>query len=172
MADVIAERLPRTLVLFMTATVLSFYLGFALGKIIAWRRGGWTEYASTLGGVTLYTVFTPWFALMMIWLFAFKAGWFPIGKFLDPVVWQEAPTDANAVFNRMIITVFVLSGVVFAAFVFTTKRRVRGAWLVQLGSIVVSAAVLVGVWLASGTGYLALGHHQAHGPADSDVGAD
>ena len=73
-ADVIAERLPRTLVLFMTATVLSFYLGFALGKIIAWRRGGWTEYASTLGGVTLYTVFTPWFALMMIWLFAFKAG--------------------------------------------------------------------------------------------------
>ena len=72
-ADVIAERLPRTLVLFMTATVLSFYLGFVLGKIIAWRRGGWTEYATTLGGVTLYTVFTPWFALMMIWLFAFKS---------------------------------------------------------------------------------------------------
>ena len=31
-ADVIKERLPRTLVLFMTAAVLSFYLGFALGR--------------------------------------------------------------------------------------------------------------------------------------------
>ncbi len=154
-ADVIAERLPRTLVLFMTATVLSFYLGFALGKIIAWRRGGWTEYASTLGGVTLYTVFTPWFGLMMIWLFAFKAGWFPIGKFLDPVVWQEAPTDANTIFNRMLITVIVVSVIVFAVFMFTTKRRVGGARFIQLGSIAVSVAVLVGVWLAAGTGYLA-----------------
>ena len=154
-ADVIAERLPRTLVLFLTATVISFYLGFALGKIIAWRRGGWTEYASTLGGVTLYTVFTPWFALMMIWLFAFKAGWFPIGKFLDPVVWQDAPTDANTIFNRMLLTVLVLSGIVFAVFIVTTRRRIRGGGLIQLGSIAVSAAVLVGVWLASGTGYLA-----------------
>ncbi len=154
-ADVIAERLPRTLVLFMTATVLSFYLGFALGKIIAWRRGGWTEYATTLGGVTLYTVFTPWFALMMIWLFAFKAGWFPIGKFLDPVVWQDAPTDANTVFNRMLLTVIGLSAIVFAVFIVTAKRRVSGTPYIRLGSVVVSAAVLVGVWLVSGTGYLA-----------------
>ena len=47
-ADVIKERLPRTIVLFATATVVSFYLGFALGKIIAWRRGGWTEYTGTM----------------------------------------------------------------------------------------------------------------------------
>ena len=79
----------------MTATALSFYLGFGLGKIVAWRRGGWFEYTSTVSGVTLYTVFTPWFGLMMIWLFAFKAGWFPIGKFLDPVLWRDAPVDAQ-----------------------------------------------------------------------------
>ena len=72
----------------MTATALSFYLGFALGKVVAWRRGGWFEYTSTVSGVALYTVFTPWFGLMMIWLFAFKVGWFPIGKFLDPVLWR------------------------------------------------------------------------------------
>ena len=47
-SEVIMERLPRTLMLFVTASVLSFYLGFSLGKIIAWRRGGWTEYTSTL----------------------------------------------------------------------------------------------------------------------------
>ncbi|MCH7745424.1 MAG: ABC transporter permease, partial [Chloroflexi bacterium] len=84
--DIIKERLPRTLVLFLTAAVISFYMGFAMGKIIAWKRGSVTEYVSTLGGVALYTVFTPWFGLMIIWLFAFKAGWFPIGKFLDPLL--------------------------------------------------------------------------------------
>ncbi|MCI0771465.1 MAG: ABC transporter permease, partial [Chloroflexi bacterium] len=36
--SVIAERLPRTIMLFVTASVISFYLGFAMGKMIAWRR--------------------------------------------------------------------------------------------------------------------------------------
>ena len=154
-SDVIAERLPRTLVLFITASVISFYLGFALGKIIAWRRGSWTEYASTISGVTLYTVFTPWFGLMMIWLFAFKAGWFPIGKFLDPVVWRDSPVDANTIFNRMILTAIALSVVVFLAFLLTAKRRTQGARFIQIGSIALSIVIAAAVWLASGFDYLA-----------------
>ena len=38
--EVLAERIPRTAVLFLTATATSFYIGFFLGKAIAWRRGG------------------------------------------------------------------------------------------------------------------------------------
>ncbi len=154
-ADVIKERLPRTVVLFMTATVLSFYLGFALGKVLAWRRGGWFEYTSTVGGVALYTVFTPWFGLMMIWLFAFKAGWFPIGKFLDPVLWRDAPVDANTIFNRMLITAFVVSIAVFAVFVITARRRMSRARLVRVASIVVASLAVIGAWLASGTAVFA-----------------
>ena len=154
-ADVITERLPRTLVLFMTATVISFYMGFAFGKIIAWRRGGLTEYAYTIGGVTLYTIFTPWFGLMMIWLFAFKAGWFPIGKFLDPVLWRDAPTDANAVFGRMILTAIVMSVVVFLTFLFTTKRRAPRARLIRAAVVAASIVVVAVAWLSSGIGYLA-----------------
>ena len=154
-ADVIKERLPRTIVLFATATVLSFYLGFALGKIIAWRRGGWTEYTGTIGGVTLYTVFTPWFALMMIWLFSFKAQWFPIGKFLDPVLWRDAPVDANSVFLRMIVTATAASLAIFAVFLVTAKRRGHGARLTRIASVPVAALAVFAVWLASGVGYLA-----------------
>ena len=154
-SDVIAERLPRTLVLFLTATVISFYLGFALGKIIAWRRGQFTEYAYTIGGVTLYTVFTPWFGLMMIWLFAFKAGWFPIGKFLDPVLWRDAPADANTIFSRMILTVIAVSAAVFLTFLLTAKLRVPGARLIQAAVIVAATAVVAVSWLLSGVGHLA-----------------
>ena len=154
-SDVIAERLPRTLVLFITASVISFYLGFALGKIIAWRRGTWTEYASTISGVTLYTVFTPWFGLMMIWLFAFKAGWFPIGKFLDPVLWRDSSIDANTIFYRMIITAIALSVVIFLAFLLTTKKRVSGARFILSGVVAASLAAAALAWLSSGVGYLA-----------------
>ena len=154
-SDVIAERLPRTLVLFLTATVISFYLGFALGKIIAWRRGQFTEYAYTIGGVTLYTVFTPWFGLMMIWLFAFKAGWFPIGKFLDPVLWRDAPADANTIFSRMILTVIAVSAAVFLTFLLTAKLRVPGARLFQAAVVVAATAVVAVSWLLSGVGHLA-----------------
>ncbi len=153
--DVIAERLPRTVALFMTATIFSFYLGFLLGKIIAWKRGGWTEYATTLGGVTLYTVFTPWFALMMIWLFAFKAGWFPIGKFLDPVLWRDAPLAANTLFGRMMLTALALSIVVFAVFLVTTRRRMAGARFIQLGSLIAAVGVMLGAWWLTGVGHLA-----------------
>lgn len=115
--EIILERLPRTLVLFLSATLVSFYLGFALGKALAWRRGSLFEYGTTIFGVTMYTVFTPWFALMMIWLFAFKLNWFPTGKFITPEFWRSAPTDANTVFLRMIYTGLAAGIVAFLAYV-------------------------------------------------------
>ena len=171
-ADVIKERLPRTLVLFLTATVVSFYLGFGLGKIIAWRRGGWVEYTSTLGGVTLYTVFTPWFGLMMIWLFAFKAGWFPIGKFLDPVVWQDAPSDANSIFNLMLATAVILSVVAFGVFLVTSKKRLGMARVLQVGSHCGVRPDRGGRLAFVGRRLPGLGHREAHGLADRHADAD
>ena len=155
-ADIIAERLPRTLVLFLTATVISFYLGFALGKIIAWRRGGWTEYTATIGGVMLYTVFTPWFGLMMIWLFAAQFGWLPIGKFLEPALWLDAPVDANTIFNRMILTGFALSVVVFGAFALTARLGGPNALYLRGGIVAAGLIVAIVAWLTTGVTHLAL----------------
>ena len=50
---------------------------------MAWRRGNFTETALTLGGVAGYTVFYPWFAILMLWFFGYVLGLFPIGKFID-----------------------------------------------------------------------------------------
>ena len=109
--SIIVERAPRTLILFLTAAVLSFYLGFLAGKLLAWKRGGVLEYASTVGGVMLYTVFTPWFGLMMIWLFAVVLGWFPTGKFISVDLWSAAPAfiTANTLIIPMILTGIVIS---------------------------------------------------------------
>jgi len=153
--DIIKERLPRTVLLFLTATVISFYLGFVMGKIIAWHRGKAVEYISTIGGVYLYTIFTPWFALMIIWLFAFKAGWFPVGKFLDPLLWRTAEVDANFVFNRLLITALA-----FGAFILLATLVMRRLRLQRIGSLLMAllglgiGVVILGWWLG-GIGGLA-----------------
>ena len=49
--DIIAETLPRTLVLFLSATAVSFGVGFALVRILAWQRGGIIEYPITIASV-------------------------------------------------------------------------------------------------------------------------
>jgi peptide/nickel transport system permease protein len=150
--DVIAERAPRTVLLFLTATVVSFYTGFVLGKILAWQRGGLLEYGVTLGGSFLYTVFTPWFALLLIWIFAFKLGLFPVGKFLDPVIWRDAPVDANHVFNRMLLTILAVSVLLLILY-----RLTRRPGLSLVGLILAAGAL----WTVSGLGAYALdiAHH-------------
>jgi peptide/nickel transport system permease protein len=102
--------------------------------------------------VGLYTVFLPWFALMMIWFFAYKLNLFPIGKFLDPVKWLDAPVEANFVFHRMLLTAFIAS-TVLAPWLFYTRRlnprqRAPASWI---GVLVVLGGVVI-YWLTSGVG--------------------
>lgn len=156
--DVLIEHAPRTLALFLSATVVSFYFGFLMGKVLAWKRGSLLEYSVTLGGVTLYTVFTPWFGLMMIWLFAVIFKLFPIGKFIDPVLWRKTPAgvDANSVFIQMLITVLIFSILALAWWLFS--RRIRPFWRkqAQTAGIVVLLLSLVGYWLSTGLSLYAL----------------
>ena len=154
--DVLIERVPRTAVLFLTATVLSFYIGFFLGKAIAWRRGGVLEYTATISGATLFTVFTPAFALMMIWIFSFRLGWLPVGKFLDPLVWRHAEVTANHVFGQMLLTAFLLT--VFAFLVLWVLRKTGRVGLTRWAGplVAVGAVVALLLWSLSGIGGLAL----------------
>lgn len=154
--DVIIERAPRTVLLFLTSTVVSYYVGFLMGKILAWRRGGWLEYATTVGGVSLYTVFLPWFGLMMIWLFSYTLGWFPIGKFVDPVLWRRAPVDANFVFHRMILTAFVASIILFAVVVIARRLNPNQRRPVLWAGVGVIFAGVIGYWLSTGIQQYAL----------------
>ena len=154
--DVLIERIPRTLMLFLTATAASFYLGFFLGKAIAWRRGGLFEYTATISGATLFTAFTPAFALMMIWVFAFKFGWFPVGKFLDPLVWRGAEVSANYVFGNMLASAV---GIIAFSFIVVLLLRAFRRQVPSVAAVPVVLAAVVAVllvWAFSGIGGLAL----------------
>jgi peptide/nickel transport system permease protein len=84
----------------------------------------------TLGGVGLYTVFYPWFALLMIWGLGFTlSNWlglrvFPIGRFIDTNEWTGGPFTTNQVFSRM-IWVAALSMIAAAVITFVARRRLE-----------------------------------------------
>jgi peptide/nickel transport system permease protein len=87
--NLVMEKLPNTILLFTTAVFLSYLIGLPLGKYIAWRRGSRMEIGITVFGLFFYTIFIPWFGLIMIWLFSYKLGWFPLAGMLTPEVWAD-----------------------------------------------------------------------------------
>lgn len=92
--DIIKERLPATVLLFTTMTVLSFSWGVHAGRVIAWRRGGKLEYGSTIIGMLLYSMPIFWLCLMAIWIFSFKLGLFPLGGMKTPELWDTAASTS------------------------------------------------------------------------------
>ena len=137
--ELIAERLPRTLMLFSIVNIVAFYAGFFIGKVLAWRRGSKSETWITITSVFSYTVFYPWFALMMLWFFGYKLGWFPIGKFLYPEKWYDAPFDSDIIFSAMIKFTLVISVLQFLAYTATrgveslaNRRNLRFASLITI----------------------------------------
>jgi peptide/nickel transport system permease protein len=157
--EIIQERAPRTIFLFLTAAIVEFIIGYYLGRVMAWQRGTVLEYGITVVGAVLYTIFTPWFALIMIWLFSYNFKWFPLGKFLDPTVWRKVPDGsaitANMIFNNLILTAsLVLVLVLIIAFLAQRYARGRAAWLTAQGALVVAAAAIIG-WALYDYGFLA-----------------
>jgi len=154
--DILLERIPRTLVLFITAIIVSFYTGYISGKFLAWQRGGWVELTTTLTGVVLYTVFTPMFALMMIWLFAVQLDWLPAGKFLNPVKWLRADIPANTIFSSMIWTAIVALLVMVVGFIISNKlKRSQRAWF-RAAVVLLPVVGGLGFWWVNGLGVYAL----------------
>ena len=76
-AHQVLQALPWTLALVGTTTILAFVAGTLIGLISAWRRGGALD--GLLPPIFVITSAFPyfWLALLSIWLFSIKLGWFP-----------------------------------------------------------------------------------------------
>ena len=166
-ADIIGERLPRTVLLFLAVVVGNYALGFTLGKLIAWRRGRWVEHAATVTGVTLLNVFTPVAALFFLWLFALQLRRFPFGGWQDFALWQpfiERGLTSNDVFVPMLITgLLLLPWLLLLGRTTREIDRPRARAAVRVAGTAVYLAGAAAWWSRSGLGVLALDvvHHMA-----------
>lgn len=118
--DIIWNRLPNTILLFTTSIILSALVGVFLGKIASWHKGTKGDSAMTIGALVTHTVFLPWLALILIWIFAYKFGWFPINGMISEEVWLDPEagfiTKALDVMYHMVLPLSTLFLIHFGAY--------------------------------------------------------
>jgi peptide/nickel transport system permease protein len=76
-ADIIAERVPRTLLLFGSATIITFVIGLYLGPYLAERQGRNIDKANVFVSMLSNSLPTFYIGMIMIFAFAFVIPLFP-----------------------------------------------------------------------------------------------
>jgi peptide/nickel transport system permease protein len=118
-AQTIGAALPWTLLLVGVITIVAFVTGTLLGVYAGWRRGQIADSSVTLGSM-FFGAFPPfWLGLLLLYLFAFRFGWFPIKGGYSPGTspnWSfsfVADALRHSVLPAATLTVTTLSGWVF-----------------------------------------------------------
>jgi peptide/nickel transport system permease protein len=154
-SGILLDRAPRTLLLFLSAAILSYALGIWLGKIVAWRRGGPFEFGALSVGVAAHTSFAPWLAFLGLGIFAWNLRWLPYQHLINFNIWLRVDISLDEILLRMVISGLALFGALLLSNMITRKvarwRRAIGA-----GIFLLAALVVVVLWQRSGYSPLAL----------------
>lgn len=119
-AAIILDRLPNTIMLFTTSVILAALVGVFLGKVASWEKGSKKDTWMTIGALASHTVFVPWLALILIWVFAYKLGWFPITGMISEEVWLDPDSGPLAklldVLHHMVLPLTTLFLIHFGSY--------------------------------------------------------
>lgn len=75
--DIIFEKLPKTLLLFSSSTILAIFVGILLGTFVAGRINSFGDKLSSIFAIFSNSFPSWWIAMIMIFLFAFTLQIFP-----------------------------------------------------------------------------------------------
>ena len=78
-SQIIAQRLPQTLLLLSVAIAISTVVGIAVGAICGWKRGSKLDAALLTASLISYMVPTFWIGIVLLMVFSLWLGWFPVG---------------------------------------------------------------------------------------------
>jgi peptide/nickel transport system permease protein len=83
-ATMILIRIPWTLLLIGSATVISILLGIATGVLSAYKRGSLLDSGNLIVALMLGTVPVFWLGLVLVVIFSMDLGWFPASLGVPP----------------------------------------------------------------------------------------
>lgn len=78
--EIIGSAIPWTVFLVGGATILSVFIGTALGIYVSFRRQGMLDSTLPISSMALQAMPHFFVAMVLIFFFGYKFGWFPIGK--------------------------------------------------------------------------------------------
>ncbi|RLG04235.1 MAG: ABC transporter permease [Thaumarchaeota archaeon] len=79
----IMDRFPATLELSIFSFLISVLIGVVTGVYAAQRFGRPADHALRLYGIITYSLFIPWFGMILQLIFGVYLGWLPVGGRID-----------------------------------------------------------------------------------------
>lgn len=105
----ILERLPNTIVLTLSAFVLSFVIGVPIGVASAVKKNTALDYTFTLFALIGVSVPSFFFGLLVIYVFSLNLGWYPSGGMIDMRAGYTGLLYVQDVVYHLVLPAIVLS---------------------------------------------------------------
>lgn len=87
--EVLAERIPNTLLLVVTALMIAIFLGVVLGAVAGWMSGTRFDTIILTASVTMYSIPTFALGIVLLMVFAYLIPIFPLGGITTPASGYE-----------------------------------------------------------------------------------
>lgn len=92
--DVLLPALGNTILLLAPALAVATALGITVGAWLGWKRGHAIEAVGSLLVLVPRALPAFWIGMMVLFLFAYRLGWFPIGGMRTPSFYPETWYEA------------------------------------------------------------------------------
>lgn len=106
--EAIGERVPTTLLLTLTAFVLSLLIALLIGVNSGIRKDGWFDHTATAFTYAGLSVPGFWLSLMLIFIFSYSLGWLPGSGLRDLRNPQQGVGEALDVARHLVLPVLSL----------------------------------------------------------------
>jgi peptide/nickel transport system permease protein len=107
-SELIFARLGPTLLLMLTAFVLSVGFGIILGAVAARNLNNWKDNLISLIAVVAYATPAFWAGLVLIILFSIKLGWFPTSGIEQVAAFNEGWARVLDIAHHLVLPAFTL----------------------------------------------------------------
>jgi peptide/nickel transport system permease protein len=117
--DIIFEKVPKTILLFTTATICVTVIGIFLGTYVAGKEGSWWDKSNSIFAIFSNSFPTWWVAMLMILLFAYTLHIFPARA--TPLSSPSDPTYVLDLLYHMALPLITLIIVSFGAWAYIVR---------------------------------------------------
>ncbi|KQR31028.1 ABC transporter permease [Rhizobium sp. Leaf155] len=129
--SLIMERLPNTLLLMGSATLLSFILGTALGIVAGAKPGNLLDRALSSVSLALYAVPGFWLGLVLVLVFAVKLRWLPTSGLETIASGKHGFSRALDIARHLVLPVASLGLIYLALFLRVMRSAMGEIWRME-----------------------------------------
>ena len=122
--DILAEKLPRTILLFTTATIIISVIGIFLGALAGSKVGSAVDRVTSTFAVVSSSFPVWWIGMLMIFLFAFVYQIFPARA--TPSIPPDDPGYIGALLYHMALPVITIVLIGFGAWAYLVRNFMIG----------------------------------------------